>query len=163
MTTWIISSIVLTVILSISTYIAIWSRKPTNARLLALVLLVPLSLLAVGANGINLGNPSRCYAGYNIPTGKLDILGFKVIKDDIIYLMLDTGGREPFTCSVPYNTNKAESLEGNKRAGNKSKLLTKGGGTPGQSIGTPDDGIILADPVPALPDKPQRVEESIDL
>jgi len=160
MNTLIFSSALITTILAVSTYIAIWSRKPTNARLLALVLLIPLGLLGAGSAGINLGHPSICFAGYNIPTGKLDILGFKVIKDDIIYLTLDTGGREPFTCSTPYSNQKAERLEGDKRSGKKSQFKGKGTGGKSQGLGEPDD-IILPAPVEALPDK--SVEEPVQL
>lgn len=162
MTTFIISGLLITTILAIATYLTIWSRRPTNARLLSIVLLVPLSLMAFGAIGINLGNPSICWSGYNIPTGKLDVLGFKVIKNDRIFLTLDTGRREPFTCSIPYSNSNAEGLEGAKRAGTKSKFEGKGTGGSGSGLMEPD-GIILPDAVPPLPDKPSDTDQSISL
>lgn len=163
MISWILSSALITIILLVSTYIAIWSRRPSNARLVAIVLVVPLSLGVLGLTGYVLGNPSRCYAGWNIPEGKLNILGFKIVKNEKIYLLLDTGDKEPYSCSVPYSNSKAETLEGTKRAGGNSKLKTKGSGTPGESVGMPDDGIILPDPVARLPDKLQTNDDHLSL
>ena len=162
MTLYIISGLIITLILVISTYITIWSRRPTNARLLAIVLLVPLSLLAFGTVAINLGNPSICWSGYNIPTGKLDVLGFKVIRNDRIFLTLDTGRREPFTCSIPFSNANAEGLEGAKRNGQKSKFEGKGTGGGSEGFMEPD-GIILPDAVPPLPNKPTDTDETITL
>lgn len=162
MNSLIISTVLITTILAVSTYIAIWSRKKTNARLLALVLLIPLGLLGFGSAWLPLGHPSICYSGYNIPTGKLDVLGFKVIKDDIIFLTLDVGGREPFSCSIPYRNQDAERLEGDKRSGTPSKF--KGKGTGGQSApGGEPDGITLPEPVAPLPDKPTEGGQTLQL
>jgi hypothetical protein len=121
-----LSTAVIGVILVFSTYLAIWSRRPTSARLISLLTAVPAFTLCAGLAAINLGAPTYCAPGYTIPSGKLDVLGFKIIKDYRTYLLLDTPGT-PTYCWVPYNSEQASALQKGKESRQGTTLDGKEG------------------------------------
>lgn len=156
-----LSITVLTLILSFASYLAIWSRRPTNARFYSLILLpVLLAVSSVSVLSV-LGNPTHCIVGTTIPKGKLNVLGFKIIKDDRIYLLLDTPSK-PTYCSIPFNAATASSLQEGQRSGEGSETDGEGNGLMGQLGFGPEDAPkpLTIHPRPVEPSPPKPEEET---
>lgn len=160
-----ISIITLTLLLAFMAYIAIWSRNPTNARWIALACLLPITALSIGSIGVNLGIPTWCVPGYTLPAGKLTVLGFKVVKDDTIYLLLDTKAKEPLSCQIPYSSGTAKQLQEGKRSGQGTEVEGAKGPPKGKS-GVFGNGLgkleVHPKPVDALPPKAPE-EDAVQL
>jgi hypothetical protein len=159
--TFLVTTSILILILTISTYIAIWSRRATNARLISLLVLVPCVLVGLFSIGANLGSPTYCAVGWTIPKGKLDVLGFKIVKDYRTYLLLNTS-TEPVYCWVPYNAQQASTLQEGKSTKRGSTLEGDDAGLlRGFGFGHEDDPQPLTiHENPQEPNPPKHQEET---
>lgn len=152
MSTLIFTTSILTLLLAGMAYIAIWSRRPSNARLLSILVLIPLAALSFTSVFANLGHPTICWSGVTTPVGKLKVLGYKVVKDVSITIMLD-GPDGPRMCQMPYSQGSAEGLQEGSQSGQGSTAGdAKGGGFEGFFDGPKP---LTVHPTPVQPPAPK--------
>ena len=101
---------VLSAILFMGALIAIWSRRNTRWRgmaVLAVLISVPMSAAAIG---YALGWPAPLLK-ITAPTGDWVILGDKMIRGQGIYLLIDIPGGEPRYYRMPWDDEEAKKLQ----------------------------------------------------
>jgi hypothetical protein len=111
MTATITAWLALTMGLGLMASIAIWSRRPTHARGLAVASFIPGSALAAVALAMALGWPIPYLPGITVPEGEHTIIGFKMAEGEGIYILLDTGGSAPRYYRLPWKNSTAEALQ----------------------------------------------------
>jgi hypothetical protein len=111
MTAPITAWLVLTLCLGLAGIIAIWSRRPTRARPLAVAWLITASPLAAVALAMALGWPVPYWPGVTIGQGEPQLLGHKLVEGVGIYVLLDVGPGAPRYYSMPWSTKTAEALQ----------------------------------------------------
>lgn len=96
-----------------STWLAIWSRRDTRARHVA-VLIMLLGLPAVVAAGIeSLGWHKPYVLVWDLKAGDHRVLAVKMIQDRAIYLYLDDPSREePRPIRMPWSNEAANQIQG---------------------------------------------------
>ncbi|TPI86430.1 hypothetical protein [Mesorhizobium sp. B2-8-9] len=153
--------LVLTAILAAMALIAIWARRPTAARTLAVLSLLLFSPIAGAAVWLCLGWPVPYVEGLTVKPGKHMILGVKALIGDGIYVLLDLGGEAPRYYKMPWNDRTAEQMQ--------KALDERAAGGEGSTAGVEVKPFefswdthppqFWADPQPkVLPDKPHQEE-----
>jgi hypothetical protein len=103
--------LILTLCLALMGIIAIWSRRPTRARPLAVAWLIIASPLAAVALAMALGWPVPYWPGVTVPEGEHTIIGYKLSEGEGIYILLDVGGSAPRYYRLPWKNSTAEALQ----------------------------------------------------
>jgi hypothetical protein len=111
MTAPITAWLILTLCLGLAGIIAIWSRRPTRARPLAVAWIFIASVLAAVALAMALGWPVPYWPGVTVSQGKPQIIGLKLVEGQGIYVLLDVGPGAPRYYSLPWSTETAEALQ----------------------------------------------------
>lgn len=88
---------------------AIWSRRGTKARGLAVAAFLVCSPLAGGALATSLGWPIPYVPGVTISDGEHDVLGFKLVEGVAIYVLFD--GETPRYYRMPWSQQSAQQLQ----------------------------------------------------
>ena len=130
-----ISWLALSLALCTITSIAVWSRRPTKARGLAVIALLAVVPLSGGLLLVQRGwaAPLVPYLA-ELPEGEIDVFGVRLIPEQAIYLMLSVGG-EPRLFVLPWNAKAASELQ---------RLMEKGEGVKAKRKGkTKDDETPL--------------------
>ncbi len=153
-TTWLIY----TLLLSLLALYAIWSRKnikrwiPVAIFLLAAGIALPTALLPMGT----------C-APWRPEPGEYNVLGFKIIENEAIYVFLDIDV-VPVCYTLPYSTGKANQLQDAAEAGGgkgvKVKVKGSGKGQKADGSGGTPDGEIYEGPPPVSGADPDKQEEA---
>jgi hypothetical protein len=104
-----IAFIVVGVLFISQCWLTIWSRNPGKIRHFAVVLcILSIPVVAIGAlSSLSWSRPS--WAMYGI-TGKVTVLGVKMVKDVAIYVYIDQPG-EPRSIRLPWSDKVAEQLQ----------------------------------------------------
>jgi len=151
------SWVILTLVIGLCAWIAIWSRRPTKARWFAVFAFLVGSPISAGALAWSLGWAVPMVDYVTLMPGKHNILAAKIIKDDGIYLFLDSGEGPPRYYRIPYDPKTASELQ--------EKLDDKESGGTGVLVPPYENSFeqrrqFYALPQPkALPDKPAPQEE----
>lgn len=118
-----ISWLALSTALCTVTSLAVWSRRPTQARGLAVAALLAIVPISGGLLLIQRGwaAPIVPYLA-ELPDGEIEVHGFRLIPEVAIYLWLDVEG-EPRAFVLPWNAGAASQLQrlGEKGEGVKAK------------------------------------------
>ncbi|MDE2104726.1 MAG: hypothetical protein KGL39_46245 [Patescibacteria group bacterium] len=139
--------LILSTILSALAIIAIWSRKPTRARGMAVVaLLVSLPLsLPIAASGLSW--PVPWLPGLTVSTAKQTVIGFKLVEGEAIYVLID--GNPPRYYKLPWSKGTAQHLQDAQRqAGKQGKVGMKAGSGSFFSPGKPNIWAVPQQPNP---------------
>jgi len=136
----------LTLALAAVAGIAVWSRRPTHARVLAVAALVVATPLAYGAMRVALGLPDdRTPAA-----GRYDVLGARIDVDVAIYVLLD--GVKPHHYRLPYSVGLANALQ---------QALDAAGSSEGNAqIEITNEGETVAHDPPVTEDAPKDGQAS---
>jgi hypothetical protein len=107
----VISWLILSASLAAITSIAVWSRRPTMARGLAVIALLVVIPLSGGLLLVQRGwaTPLVPYVS-ELPEGEIEVHGFRLIPDVAIYLMLSVDG-EPRLFVLDWNAKAASQLQ----------------------------------------------------
>lgn len=105
-----VTAVIMCFLLAGFAYLAIWSRRPTYLRTLSIITLPIGLVISILLATLPLGHPTKCIFGLTIPKGQYAVLGMKIIKDDKIFLFLDSG-KEPLSCYIPYSNETASKLQ----------------------------------------------------
>lgn len=106
------SWLLITLLLAGLALIAIWSRRPTRARLWAVVVLLLAAPVAAFAVMLPLGLGVPMITGLTIPPGKHPVLGVKMVFGEGIFVMLDLGeNREPRLYRLPWEQKMSQDLQ----------------------------------------------------
>lgn len=143
MTAWLI----LTFILAAPAWLAIWSRKPTRYRSLAVAAFLIASPLSGAAIFSALGWPVPLMRFYAPPAGEYNVLGVKLVPDVAIYLLLD--GPAPRLWVLPWDAKQASKLQGEMNKG-EGKLKMRFGGD--------DESEMVFHAEPQAPAEPKPAE-----
>lgn len=100
---------VLVLIFAVITSIAVWSRKPTRARTVAVVALLASIPTTAAALAYSLGWPMPLVFKVGDPED-LTILGSKIVVGDGIYVLVDDGS-VPRYYKLPWDKQLAEKLQ----------------------------------------------------
>jgi hypothetical protein len=115
-----------------------------NRRMIALTLPVAV-IIAAGALWVPTGSPRFT----PIPKGDYAIVGVKIVVDEAIYLLLDSGG-VPVYYVIPYSAGKANDLQDALDAGGGKGVRVKADGEEG--------GETFDGPPPVTADEPKIPE-----
>jgi hypothetical protein len=137
---WAVLSIVL---LAFSLFTA-WTRRDVpwikGTSIIGAVAVAAISIVLVGSA---LGHATVIWKGVTIPaTGKVEILGFKMVYEEAVFLMLDVPG-EPMLFRLEWSDDLAERLQELFNDPNNEKMflnLDGGESTPGGG-GAEDDAL----------------------
>lgn len=110
MTTVISTWVVLTLILALAAWVAIWSRRPVRARIMGVLALLAGSPVAFFSLALCLGWPMPLIAGVTGPDGKFVVLGHKLIANEAIYVLIDVGD-VPRHYVLPWDQGSAKKLQ----------------------------------------------------
>lgn len=113
----------LTIGVAIPAFFAIWSRRTTRARGLAVGAFLLASPVAAGCLASALGWPIPVLNGVTAPAGDWTILGNKMIVGRGIYLLIDVSDREPKYVVLPWSKELSEKLQDLMNKGEVPQLV----------------------------------------
>lgn len=120
MTQTITAWLILTLCLGLLASLAIWSRRPTHARGLAVASFLASMPLAALALAMALGWPIPYWPGVTVPEGDHQLLGHKLVEGVGIYVLLDVGD-VPRYYSLPWSIATAEALQKSQEEGSEGE------------------------------------------
>ncbi len=95
-----------------SAFLAVWSRRDTVGRTIAVALFVVSIPAAYGASVEMLGHHRPLWSAWDLPAGDHLVLGVKMVQDRAIYLYLDGGNREePRPLILPWSNEQASKIQ----------------------------------------------------
>ena len=103
--------VLLTLVTTYFAWVAIWSRRPSKARWLAVLSIFLAAPLTAGSLFYSLGWAIPYVQAVTIPEGKHSILGAKIIKDEAIYVLIDIGDGAPRYYRIPWDPKEASDLQ----------------------------------------------------
>lgn len=123
MTAW----LALSLCFAVSASIAIWSRRPTQARGLAVIALLAVVPLSGGLLLVQRGwaAPIVPYLA-DLPSGDITVHGARLIPEVAIYVWLEVDG-EPRAFRMPWNAKAASELQRAMEAGKGVKAKKRTG------------------------------------
>lgn len=152
--------VILAFLFALFTMIAVWSRRPTYLRswsIIALCLSLPVSAVSVISV---LGKPIPLFQGLTTPSGDFKVIGVKMVVDQGIYLLLDTGNY-PIFAAIPFDRQKANKIQemlDNPDTRDTMRMTIKPYEFSWEMRQPPE---IYADPQPkVLPDKPHETPQN---
>lgn len=98
-------------LLGIMATLTVWSRAKSKARWLAVAYIFVGGPLAFFTLIPVMGKPVPAIKKLTVPTGQWEIIGFKGVKDKVMYLMLDMGDGAPVMVSIPWKKDNAERMQ----------------------------------------------------
>lgn len=101
--------LILTLVLAVMAWTAIWARRPTRARELAIGILFPAVVIAALAVMSGLGKAVPYIAGLTVPSGRHVVLCFKLDEGRAIYVLFD--GDPPVYIRLPWSLGAAQALQ----------------------------------------------------
>lgn len=128
--------------------IAVWSRRETVARaiaVIAFIVAVPTSFVAV-ATSLGWSTPVIPYVTAS-PGKEARVLGYKNVEGVGIYVLLDMGAGEPRYYWLPWNKERASELE--------KAMHGDGGGRPGAIVLIPFEPSLDEHHTPLIHPLPQ--------
>lgn len=137
-------------------YLAIWARSgPT--RLAGVVLVLAMLPSALVVEYFTLGQPKTLeMEWFKREARNVSVLGFKVVEDEAIYLLLDVPGDDrPTYYEMPYSDKAAEELESAAQEAQEEGTGIVMGMPFERSLENRDQPMFYTPPQPKLPDKPQ--------
>lgn len=110
MTAVISAWVALTIVLGLAAWIAVWSRRPTRLRLVAILAFLAGSPVAFFSLALCLGWPVPLVGGITGPAGEFTVLGQKLVANQAIYILIDTGNA-PRYYVLPWDQEQAKKLQ----------------------------------------------------
>lgn len=102
--------ILLTVVLGVSAWSAVWSRRPTIGRAMSVLVFLSGSPIAFVSVAFCLGWPVPLIGGITGPAGEYTVLGQKLVANKAIYVMIDVGN-VPRYYVLPWDQNAAKKMQ----------------------------------------------------
>ena len=148
-------SLILIALIAACAFTAIWSRRDTRGRALAMALFV-IGVPTVAAASVEmLGHHKPQWAAWNLPAGDHLVLSAKMVQDVGIWLYLDLGTPEPFPLALPWSNEQAQAVQEAKDGapeGMEGQFLISVGD--GEDDG--QEGEWVAHPIPQAPAPPAK-------
>jgi len=121
------SFLAITILLAVMAWIVIWTRTATLARTASVIVLIASVPISAGSMAYSLGYPMPIFKSLFVPAGDWKILGSKMVIDEGIFILLDTGGT-PRHFVLPWDAetaNKLQDLQDGEREGNNQGARMK--------------------------------------
>lgn len=145
-------AIVIIALFAAAAFLAIWTRRDTRGRAMAMVLFAVGIPTTAAAMVESLGHHKPVDLAWDLPAGEHLVLAAKLVQDRAIYLYLDDPERvEPRPLVLPWSNEQANAMQ---RAidgapdGMEGKFIVKLDGTP--------DGEMTAHAIPQRAEPPAK-------
>lgn len=104
--------------------LACWTAWISRRGAVSIVMAVAMIVAAAGATFVPTGTPSV----QRPPKGQHAVLGFKLVPDVSIYVLLDVGRREPVLYVLPWSIESANKMQDSQNEGESFGLMMEFGG-----------------------------------
>lgn len=120
----IVAWLVVSCVILVSALFSVWSRRPSHARVISVLLAIPSLAIAALAIASALGKPVPYVVGVTVPAGEHTVLGYKLVENVAIYVLVD--GSPPTYVVLPWSTGEAQALqdagERGRRTGRRARM-----------------------------------------